>query len=256
MNTEALERSFAKMGARVKIDDGRSSGVSLNVLRDRDGEYFSVFHSGDVQLEVLDVEPKDRHLVLMSREGREKHRYLLGHDERHWFVAGIPEATSVTRVRDAKQALRPDEVRVRESGVRVKARERRRNSGWVRQGEWFFVPRPGMVVEESKILRNEPLRRSNSSKSHMCDELYRSGGELVYVSHRHREGLTEAQYAALTEKERKSLTWQRMQRNPSVWVRGKVRHADHATIVLGFWHEVFMNTENKSMAMARVAFLD
>ena len=58
-------------------------------------------------LVVLDVQPRDRHLLLMSREQGQKHRFLLGHDERHWLVAGILEASPVSRVADAKRALKP-----------------------------------------------------------------------------------------------------------------------------------------------------
>jgi len=47
-----------------------------------------------------------------------------------------------------------------------------------------------------------------------------------------------------------------MQRDPVVFVRGKISHSDHATIRLDDWHRVEMNTENKSRAMAQVAFLD
>ena len=32
-------------------------------------------------------------------------------------------------------------------------------------------------------------------------------------------------------------------RNPEVFVRGHVRHADHATIVLHGWHRVHLNSE-------------
>ena len=47
-----------------------------------------------------------------------------------------------------------------------------------------------------------------------------------------------------------------MQRNPGVYVRGRIRHPDHATITLHGWHQVVMNTENESQAMRNVAFLD
>ena len=33
-----------------------------------------------------------------------------------------------------------------------------------------------------------------------------------------------------------------MQRNPGVYVRGHIRHPDHATIMLHGWHQVIMNT--------------
>jgi hypothetical protein len=47
-----------------------------------------------------------------------------------------------------------------------------------------------------------------------------------------------------------------MRRNPGVYARGTVRHSDHATITLPFWHRVIMNTETQSRTMANVAFLD
>ena len=47
-----------------------------------------------------------------------------------------------------------------------------------------------------------------------------------------------------------------MRRNPGVYVRGRVRHADHATITLHGWHRVLMNTEGQSKAMRNVPFLD
>ena len=47
-----------------------------------------------------------------------------------------------------------------------------------------------------------------------------------------------------------------MQRNPLVYVRGRVRHPDHATINLRGWHRVVMNTESQARAMRNVAFLD
>ena len=47
-----------------------------------------------------------------------------------------------------------------------------------------------------------------------------------------------------------------MTRNASVYARGTVRHSDHETIRLPFWHRVLMNTETQTRTMAKVAFLD
>ena len=38
--------------------------------------------------------------------------------------------------------------------------------------------------------------------------------------------------------------------------RHLVRHPDHETVTLNSWHRVLMNTENRSMAMRFLAFLD
>jgi len=47
-----------------------------------------------------------------------------------------------------------------------------------------------------------------------------------------------------------------MQRDPEVYVRGRVWHPDHKTVHLDGWHRVFMNTENESQARRNVVFLD
>jgi len=111
-----------------------SEDLALDVRQDRNGEYFLISRAqaSTTELVVLDVQPSDRHLLLLSRRAAEKHRFLLGHDERHWFVAGIPESTPVSRVRDAKQALKPDLVQSSERGVRTKYRDRRSNAARIR----------------------------------------------------------------------------------------------------------------------------
>jgi hypothetical protein len=262
-----LERAFSRMGARVEFGQlnrsrrfsGRSASedLALDVRRDRRGEYFLISRAleSTTELVVLDVQPRDRHLLLLSRSGGDKHRFLLGHDERHWFVAGIPESTPVSRMRDAKQALKPDLVQSSERGVRTKYRDRRSNAARVRQGEWFFVPVPQVRVELLFVLRNEPIARGGR-KPHVCEELYRFGGETVYVSPGAPNGLTDEQYRALSEGERSRWNWRVMRSNPKVYVRGRVRHPDHKTVVLDGWHEVLSNTENLSHAMRNVAFLD
>ena len=234
-----------------------SEDLALDVRQDRHGEYFLISRAqaSTTELVVLDVQPKDRHLLLLTRSAAEKHRFLLGHDERHWFVAGIPESTPVSRVRDAKQALKPDLVQSSERGVRTKYRDRRSNAARIRQGEWFFVPAPQVRVELLLVLRNEPIARGGG-KPHVCEELYRFGGETAYVSPGAPNGLTDEQYRVLSEGERSRWNWRVMRRNPKVYVRGRVRHHDHKTVVLDGWHEVLSNTENLSHAMRSVAFLD
>ena len=264
---ELLERAFGKIGARVKIGEpsvrwlgGRQilHNLELDVRTDRKGEFFVVNRNLTAieELIVLDVQSEDRHLLLLSRENGEKHRFLLGHDERHWFVAAIPETKPVSRVADAKLALKPDLVVASEGRLRRKDRDRRRNSARVRQGEWFFVPAAQVSVSPLLILRNEPLIRSRGGKPHVCEQLYRFGGETVYVSPGAPNGLTETQYRQLSDGERGRRNWRVMRRNPKVYVRGTVRHSDHATIRLGGWHEVVSNTEHESQAMRDVVFLD
>jgi hypothetical protein len=268
MDTASLDIGLSRIGARLKVVDrpsrrSRTAGViSLDVQADRQGEFFEIVRQqdADVEVAVLDVQPADRHLLLLVREGKDKSKFLCGHDERHWFVAGIPEAAPVGTVRQAKEALKPAEVLNAQAGKRLgaKARNRRKNAAYVRQGEWFFLPAPGFVVDGKLVLKNEPLTRGNGSKPHWAEFCYRTGGEVVYVCPRHPNGVTEAQYKGIlaSSPKAKGWGWRTMLSNPGVYVRGRIRHADHATITLHGWHRVLMNTEGQSRAMRNVAFLD
>src|SRR5207244_4407074 len=114
----------------------------------------------------------------------EKSKFVCGHDERHWFVAAVPEsARGVGTVRAALEALKPVEVRAAEGlkCVRHVDRLRRKNAAFVRQGEWFFLPEPGLVVDGRLVRKREPLSRGLGSKPHVAEYGYRSGGETVYV---------------------------------------------------------------------------
>lgn len=137
MDTNLLDIKFAHIGARLKVADRpsqrtRMAGVvSLDVQSDRKGEFFEIARQpgAEAEIAVLDVQPADRHLLLLVREGKEKSKFLCGHDERHWFVAGIPESAPVGTVRQAKEALKPAEVQTAQArhGLRAKARSRRKN---------------------------------------------------------------------------------------------------------------------------------
>jgi hypothetical protein len=47
-----------------------------------------------------------------------------------------------------------------------------------------------------------------------------------------------------------------MTRDAKVYVKGAIRHDDHDTLNLAYWHQVVMNTETQATAMRNVAFLD
>ncbi len=266
MNIQSIERNFAKIGARAKIrfDAARSRrvGIAIDIRRDREGEYFdiAVGRENAPELNVLDAQPRLRHLLLMSRDDEDaKHKFLCGHDERHWFVAAVPERAPASTVKTAFEALKPAFVRfeLNRKGVKRKLRNRRRNDAFLRQGEWFFVPSQRQNFPKLTILRHEPLRRG-IGKPHICEELVRFGGETVYVSSRYPNGVTPGEHRKLISRkpELANENWVTQRRNPSVFVRGTVRHADHKTIVLNGWHHVLMNTETQAVAMRHVAFID
>jgi hypothetical protein len=276
MNAKQIESQFVAMGARLKLREvpsrwrqGERQWISpadfaVDIRRDGAGEFFELRVPTHLR-ETLDVtvpqaEPKQRHLLLFVRKAGDPpqlDRFLCGHDEREWFVAAVPGGAS--SVRQAMDALQPQEVRAALAQNHVSSRKRyaRKNRAFRRQGEWFFVPEPSFVVDPKLVLRNEPLRRGGG-KPHLVEQLYRTGGETVHVCSQHPNGVTPNEYRSILrhQPDANRWGWQVMRRNPGVYARGTVRHRDHATIRLPFWHRVMMNTETQSRTMAKVAFLD
>lgn len=233
----------------------------IDIKSDAKGEYFDirVRTNDEVNYEVIDMRSDLRHLLLMARRENSKHKFLCGHDERHWFVCAVP-GQSVSSVVKAMEALQPSLVKgaVQHRVKRVKDRLRRRNKAFVRQGEWFFVPATSFPLGQFAILRNEPLSRGWGSKPHMCEYMFRTAGETVWVCRHYPQGLNEIQYRALLLKvaEAKRWDWRTMMREPTVFVRGRVWHADHKTVVLNGWHRVLMNNERHAPGARAVVFLD
>jgi hypothetical protein len=240
--------------------------ISLDIGRDSRGEFFEIRTApgSEQDIVVLNIRPREKHLLLLSRQFGEqgqvlaKQKFLCGHDERHWFVAAIPESEPVSTVATAKIALKPEQIRAREQALGVSRKEsfRRKNAAFVRQGEWFFIPEPDFKANAMLILRDEPLSRGNGGKPHWAEECYRSGGQTVYVSAKYPSVLAAGEFFRLPENERKQGNFRRMQRDATVHVRGEIRHPDHETVQLAGWHRVLMNTENRSIAMRFLAFLD
>ena len=276
MNMQSIESGFAQVGARLKVREiasrwrqGDRSWVdptdySLDIQRDGSGEFFELrvpTHLSDrLDVTVRQSESKQRHLLLFVRKPGDKpqlDRFLCGHDEREWFIAAVPGGAS--SVRQAMDALQPAPVRQALASHKVSTNKRysRKNRAFRRQGEWFFVPEPTFVVDPKLVLRNEPLRRG-AGKPHMVEQLFRTGGETVYVSSKYPNGLLPEEYKRLMKSDPSAARWgwRMMRRDMGVYARGAVSHADHATITLPFWHRVMMNTETQSRTMRNVAFLD
>jgi len=254
---EIIERRFGFIGARARLITAPATGrVTIDVRRDRDHEHFELRLPNSASAAVLDADKSARHLLLLVTADGEKSRFLCGHDERHWFVSAIPEAASgVVTVRNAMEALQPEAVRAAAHQIRPKERLRRRTKVFRRQGEWFFVPVSGLEPDPRLVLRREPLSRGGG-KPHIMEFAFRRGGTTVYVSRVHPTGLTQEKFDALSDEERRKQSWRQMVRDAEVFALGRIRHDDHATLVLHRWHQVFMNTEPGARAMRHVAFLD
>ena len=164
MSMHQIERQFTRIGARAKVHPPivrrweTTPEISIDIGNDGDGEFFDISVKPGLldDTEVIDVQPKDRHLLLMSRQEDGKHKFLCGHDERHWFVAAVPERRSVSSVKTAFDALKPTAVRTLEKrlGVKPRKRNRRRNEAFIRQGA---AAGSTMLPKEIEIIVNELL---------------------------------------------------------------------------------------------------
>jgi hypothetical protein len=269
MSSKTIATQFARMGARFRIvrpenlpRARRRQDYALDIGSDKWGQIFEMQMTAqreeECEMSILQSDRHDRHLLLLVKTPTANDRFLCGHDEREWFVAAVPGGAS--SVAQAKLALLPAEVRAAADQARINQgqRMRRHNRAFIRQGEWFFVPAPGFQVDKRLVFKHEPISRGNGGKPHWVAELYRTGGEMVYVCSRYPIGITEPEYKRVLAENSgaRSWGWQRRARNAGVYARGSVRHPDHATITLHEWHHVWMNTENKTRQMANVAFLD
>lgn len=158
------------MGVAVSFDRRRPSRfqsnqlISIDVAENKKGEHFVLENPDDYPVEVLHIQPDLRHLLLLvrgqtDRGQKDLRRFLCGHDERHWFVAAVPEDARVSTVKQAIEALKPGPVKHAQERVGIKTKDlhKRKTAGYVRQGEWFFVPRPNVTVQDYLIHKNEPV---------------------------------------------------------------------------------------------------
>jgi len=215
-----LKDAFEAIGAKLSVVPGSDRFV-IDIQETADAEQFQLTlpSSRFISAEVLDVHPVRQHLVLEVIGGRvpTTTRYLCGHDERHWFVAGVPISRHTMNVRGAMEALKPAKVvrEQRRAGVRHR-RHRRHTAAYVRQGEWFFLPRPKMHVGE--LAQRDGMLVRENGKPHRVEWIYEPAGT--------------------TDR----------------FVRGVISHPDHETIRLQVWHRVVENNEVRTVDPAPDTF--
>jgi hypothetical protein len=260
MDNEQIDNYFREIGTHIRVRDRlnspsgrrfRTRPFSIDILTNKRGrECFHLERRRPVEIEILDVQPDRRHLLLMVKSGDLTRKFLCGHDERHYFAAGVDEhARSVT---DAMAKLQPEPVRRAAEALPRDERYSRANGAYKRQGEWFFVP-TARVIDKRLALRDEPIRRGRS-KPHICQYLVRSGGVNVMFHVQYApNGIAEADYHKLSENKRKVSGWEHRVRDPEVYVKGAISHPDHSTLMLRGWHRVYVNAEVLS---EELAFLD
>ena len=256
---------FAKARLPLELLDrplfrGAGAGdiVQIDVARpDRRArtERFRIFPGAESnRVEALTVDPNLRQLVLLVHEPRRrfenfvskyqqrepptgvvkktehgwwierftaerKRHFLAGMDEHHLFIAQLPRATST--VWGAHVALKGDDVRNAERGAFEKT---------LRQGEWFFIsllPRELLEVEQA------------------------ASGSLARI----RKGVGIAEAAGFRRGGRPHVADEVLVLDGKAYVRGKVRHPDHATLELREWRRALGNTESFEQPQG-VGFVD
>jgi len=272
---EILPRQFEHIGASLKLEEPAERLIEqdphyhhVDVQPGKNGEIFIISClPSRFRLQVLQSDARNQHLLLMMQNTKngEIHKYLCGHDERHWFAAAIPEEARAKNIREAKEALLPPEAEeaLHTRDVRKKNKLNRSNPAYLRQGEWFFIPEKLQLKGNEPIHRNEPLQRSAGANPHIAEEIIRTGGETVFINALHApDGLTEEEFEQFKKEhdEESGRGWnrrfRRRIRGALVYARGKVRHPDHATVELRGWHRVVPNTEDQAEARRHLVFLD
>lgn len=111
----------------------------VDVQKDlKNKEVFTMFIGRDCSVAILDKIPNKRHIFLLVKTPRNKVRFLLGHDERHLFVAHMRNESKATTINEAFEELKPsDIVQAINNNLKV-----------VRQGEWFFCTSTGVPTIE------------------------------------------------------------------------------------------------------------
>lgn len=194
----------------------------VDVVTRRRDSHFRLFIDPRAEAHVLDAQPHLRHLLLFvsgksqQTGSRVKRHLLLGHDERQLFVV---DGNTASSVKAALAGLKPRAVEIAEHrGAKV-----------IRQGDWFFVPLPTGFVPNALIYRQERIGGPNA---------WRLG---IRTLHPH---VAEEQVVQYGERyQRMNGAWVSVgQEVKLIAVRGRIRHAEHATIDLHTWHEALPNT--------------
>lgn len=235
MNTNNLERHFDACNLPVQFVDEHPIASSRYALQHPDvkpslshffyvdvdtdrkrDEYFRIYGADDVELMLMDKQPKSRHLLMQMRvkldanEPIVKHHYLMGHDERQLFVVN---ADGTSSVRDAISALKP----------RIVEDAERRGLKVIRQGDWFFIPLPASYEPDEFVLRNTTI-----------------GGERPQTL-----GITVGNPHVAEEQAIKVMEFDlgrgSIRRRIFLTVRGKIRHDEHSTVKLVTWHQAIQS---------------
>ena len=230
MGTEVLERRFAAIGARVKVDGRAKAGATRIDVRWIDRASLRLrFAGATTSAGRHRGGPRRPLLLLLVRDGGEKGKFLCGYDERHWFVAAIPEGGAASAASTSAKACAAAGGGPRRPLTGCGQGSPPAAQCGVRPAGRVVLPAGASLASRStSVRRDEPLSRGRG-KVHVLALAFRRGGETVFVNAAHPSGITEASYERLSAEQRRGLA--RMVRDPELYAKGAVRHPDHNTIV-------------------------
>ncbi len=228
---------FKETGLPMSTTISRNNAIGSNApivrlaVNERPKEHFMI-DVGDEKnkVEVLNINKNFKQLVLLVKEPKRKYevsekdrdgnfkqiskytdsterRYLMGFDEKHLFISGLPKE-NIGTVAEAHQALKHKAVvDAEKEGKEIK-----------RQGEYFFIPLDEKEEEDffEKVDRDKKIKAKR-------DKLSRRGQRSHFV--------------------RRLI---RMRRNRKVYAQGAVTHEQHNPLILSNWHMVYKNRETES----------
>jgi hypothetical protein len=260
---DQIRSDFNRAGARASIKrlDRKSlrrlqHPMSIDVVSDEPDEYFDIQLSPDVQLAVVDVQPRQRHLLLSAWNAVGEDRFLCGHDEYHWFVAALPHESDALTVEAAMESLKPLLVKRLEER-KHKGKHHRKSDVYMRQGEWFFLPCPHASIDRKQVSHGGMLHRGDS-KPHHCTFLYEDGEREYECARYPKLAFFESEYKHIlkTRRKAKQWGWRQLPFNPTLYAKGWIEHEDHSPLFLDIWHRVEMNRESDRLSMSRMIYRD
>ena len=242
-----IEKRFAEAGLTVKFG---------NIIRVWNKEIFGVMvdrkvggnirdewftmqpGNDDNDVTVIDIDKKLHQILLMVKEPKrefiydnwgQKHKgstsalirkFLMGLDERQLFMCQVNR--SAKTVKDAHKLLKSPEVHTAEGKL----------GRATRQGEWFFLP----TTEQEVNMIEESIKR-----------------HMIFVEHKKRIAVDRGREPGKphTADEIVIVPSKKLEHGFGVkpfdvYVRGKVRHADHETVSFPTWRRVMRNAEDRS----------
>lgn len=272
-NKADLVKTFQRAGLilkwAVRSFGGNEDVFGMDIKRKLGGatrtEWFEMWPGHPTnRIEVLGIDPKIRQLVLLIKEQKRSfertvskrwarkgavppnviretekewivrdttlesaRRFLLGVDERQLFMCQLRGA--ITTVAQAHASLKTPTVTFAEG---------RAPGRTIRQGEWFFVnPTDDEIrrieadIKKGRLFIKKGERIGDRpGKPHTADEQVVTRTEGIPEPGSVRESLQLRHGFGV--------------RRSETYVRGKVKHADHATISFKTWRKVIQNNEN------------